>query len=287
MRAPSIRPWPSRWRWSGFPRARLDRVAQARGRGGGPRENGNPPQPHPSEFGSFVLLGTVLIAEDVEAPGEPLAFNPCLECKLCVAACPVGAIKPDGAFDFSACLTHNYQQFMGGFVNFVEDVAAQPLGRRLPRPAELFRDGRALAEPRLRAELQRRLLPGRVPRRRRRDRPLSRRQGRSISKEVRRSADARGRDVYVSRKHRRGRPCRPRAFRISASRWVRSGGAGDDRFAAFSPGCRSPSNAARRRGSTPPTISPSPAPRRRRPPSGSASAGSSCSRAIRAGRTSR
>ena len=78
---------------------------------------------HP-KFGSFVLLGTVLIAEDVEARAAPLAFNPCLECKLCVAACPVGAIKPDGAFDFSACITHNYQEFMGGFVNFVEDVAS-------------------------------------------------------------------------------------------------------------------------------------------------------------------
>jgi len=78
---------------------------------------------HP-KFGSFVLLGTVLIAADVEATPEPLDYNPCLECKLCVAACPVGALKPDGYFDFSACLTHNYQQFMGGFVNFVEDIAS-------------------------------------------------------------------------------------------------------------------------------------------------------------------
>ena len=77
---------------------------------------------HP-KFGSFVLLGTVLIGEEVEAYGKPLDFNPCLECKLCVAACPVGAIKPDGYFDFSICLTHNYQQFMGSFVNFVEDIA--------------------------------------------------------------------------------------------------------------------------------------------------------------------
>ncbi|MGJ5020183.1 SCP2 sterol-binding domain-containing protein [Bradyrhizobium oligotrophicum] len=77
---------------------------------------------HP-RFGSFILLGTVLIAAEVDAVAAPLDHNPCLECKLCVAACPVGAIKPDGAFDFSACLTHNYQQFMGGFVNFVEDIA--------------------------------------------------------------------------------------------------------------------------------------------------------------------
>ncbi len=77
---------------------------------------------HP-RFGSFILLGTVLIAADVDAFARPLEQNPCLECKLCVAACPVGALKPDGYFDFSACLTHNYQQFMGGFVNFVEDIA--------------------------------------------------------------------------------------------------------------------------------------------------------------------
>jgi NAD-dependent dihydropyrimidine dehydrogenase PreA subunit len=77
---------------------------------------------HP-KFGNFILLGTVAVDLDIDAPSEPIDFNPCFECKLCVAACPVGALKPDGYFDFSACLTHNYQQFMGGFVNFVEDVA--------------------------------------------------------------------------------------------------------------------------------------------------------------------
>jgi epoxyqueuosine reductase QueG len=77
---------------------------------------------HP-KFGSFVLLGTVFIAADLEAEGRPLDYSPCVECKLCVAACPVGALKPDGYFDFSSCLTHNYQEFMGGFVNFVEDIA--------------------------------------------------------------------------------------------------------------------------------------------------------------------
>lgn len=77
---------------------------------------------HP-RYGSFVLIGTVLVAAQVEAVDALLDYNPCLECKLCVAACPVGAIKPDGYFDFSSCLTHNYQQFMGGFVNWVEDIA--------------------------------------------------------------------------------------------------------------------------------------------------------------------
>jgi ferredoxin len=76
---------------------------------------------HP-RFGNFVLLGTVVT--DLEPPGEatPLDFNPCLECKLCVAACPVGAISQDGAFAFDACYTHNYREFMSGFTDWVETV---------------------------------------------------------------------------------------------------------------------------------------------------------------------
>ena len=40
-----------------------------------------------------------------------------------MAACPVGAIAPDGHFDFSACLTHNYREFLGGFVDWAGQVA--------------------------------------------------------------------------------------------------------------------------------------------------------------------
>lgn len=77
---------------------------------------------HP-RFGNFILLGTVLSDLRVDAPGRPLEFNPCLTCKLCVAACPVGAIAPDGRFHFAACYTHNYREFMGGFTDWVEQVA--------------------------------------------------------------------------------------------------------------------------------------------------------------------
>ncbi len=77
---------------------------------------------HP-KFGNFVLLGTVLIAADSSAYDQPLSYNPCLECKLCVATCPVGAISSDGQFNFSACYTHNYREFMGGFTDWVEQVA--------------------------------------------------------------------------------------------------------------------------------------------------------------------
>lgn len=74
-------------------------------------------------FGNFILLGTILMDAEVTQYDRPIDFNPCLECKLCVAACPVGAIDPDGAFDFSACYTHNYREFMGGFGDWAEQVA--------------------------------------------------------------------------------------------------------------------------------------------------------------------
>ena len=77
---------------------------------------------HP-KFGSFVLLGTVLMDAEATEYQQPLDYNPCLQCKLCVSACPVGAIGSDGAFNFSACFTHNYREFFGGFTNWVEQIA--------------------------------------------------------------------------------------------------------------------------------------------------------------------
>ncbi len=77
---------------------------------------------HP-KFGSFILLGTILIDVKVSGYDKPLDYNPCLECKLCVAACPTGAIGADGHFDFSSCYTHNYREFMGGFTDWVEQIA--------------------------------------------------------------------------------------------------------------------------------------------------------------------
>ena len=77
---------------------------------------------HP-RFGNFITLGTVVTEAAVTQVSRPIDYNPCLECKLCVAACPTGAIAPDGQFNFAACYTHNYREFMGGFSDWVETVA--------------------------------------------------------------------------------------------------------------------------------------------------------------------
>jgi hypothetical protein len=39
-----------------------------------------------------------------------------------VSAGPVGAINADGSFNFSACYTHNYREFMGRFTDWVETI---------------------------------------------------------------------------------------------------------------------------------------------------------------------
>jgi len=77
---------------------------------------------HP-RFGNFIMLGTILVGAEISAYAQELDYNPCLECKLCVATCPVGAIGADGAFDFSACYTHDYRELIGGFSDWVETIA--------------------------------------------------------------------------------------------------------------------------------------------------------------------
>jgi epoxyqueuosine reductase len=77
---------------------------------------------HP-RFGNFIVLGTILLDVPITAYSEPLTWNPCLGCDLCVTACPVGAIHDDGGFDFDACYTHNNNHDLSNFAGWVENLA--------------------------------------------------------------------------------------------------------------------------------------------------------------------
>ena len=90
-----------------------------------------------------------------------------------MAACPVGAIAPDGEFNFSACCHHNYREFMGGLHRLGRAGRRQQERKRLPQAAPASPNRLDVAEPLARGELQGGLLRGGVPRRRGRDRPVS------------------------------------------------------------------------------------------------------------------
>ena len=116
---------------------------------------------HP-KFGNFILLGTILIDAEITEYGPPLDYNPCLECKLCVAACPVGAIGTDGALRLLGLLdaqlpgVHGRLHRLGRQVADSKDALDYRAGSATRRPP---RCGRACRS----AELQGGLLPGGLP----------------------------------------------------------------------------------------------------------------------------
>ena len=78
---------------------------------------------HP-RFGNFIGLLSILIDARLDQYDHPIQENPCIDCKLCVSVCPVGAIHNDGQFDFMACFTHTYRELMAGFQDWIESIVS-------------------------------------------------------------------------------------------------------------------------------------------------------------------
>jgi epoxyqueuosine reductase QueG len=80
------------------------------------------------QFGSTILLNSILINAPLDRYDQRLEQNPCRNCRMCAAVCPVGAVRPDGAFDFLACATHSYRDLSGAFDWAEALLASQDLG---------------------------------------------------------------------------------------------------------------------------------------------------------------
>ena len=57
------------------------------------------------QYGSFVLLGELLLNDVVDEYDAPLDWNPCKGCEVCVRRCPVGAINPNRTIDPRRCIS--------------------------------------------------------------------------------------------------------------------------------------------------------------------------------------
>lgn len=77
------------------------------------------------QFGSTILLNSILINAPLDRYDQRLDHNPCFKCRLCAAVCPTGAVQKDGSFDFLACAMHSYRDLSGAF-DWAEALLTSP-----------------------------------------------------------------------------------------------------------------------------------------------------------------
>lgn len=74
---------------------------------------------HP-KYGSCIQLDSILVNGVFDEYDRPADENPCINCNLCAAVCPTGAVTVGQPFDFMACSTHTYKDNFAGFRNWIE-----------------------------------------------------------------------------------------------------------------------------------------------------------------------
>lgn len=73
------------------------------------------------EFGPRVRMGG-LVTDAVLESGTPMTANYCDGCQLCLDACPVGALGPDGKYDAVKCLLKLNPWGLPQFRDFLADL---------------------------------------------------------------------------------------------------------------------------------------------------------------------
>jgi epoxyqueuosine reductase len=76
--------------------------------------------------GSWVVLGTLITDVELE-PTPPLELD-CGECRLCIDACPTGALDEPGTLDANRCLSYWTQAASPIPVEYREELGAQVYG---------------------------------------------------------------------------------------------------------------------------------------------------------------
>ncbi|MFI3258588.1 MAG: tRNA epoxyqueuosine(34) reductase QueG [Rikenellaceae bacterium] len=56
------------------------------------------------QFGSFILLGEIILDKEVDQYNERIVANGCGECRRCIESCPVGAINEERMVDARICI---------------------------------------------------------------------------------------------------------------------------------------------------------------------------------------
>lgn len=57
------------------------------------------------QFGSFVVLGELILTEEADRYDSPFAGSRCGSCRACVESCPTGAVMPGHGIDTARCIS--------------------------------------------------------------------------------------------------------------------------------------------------------------------------------------